>query len=187
MRELVRRPDHAGAFYISDHIALEVLVRLSKRARTGGRRERRGYEAALERYRIDRDQYFNTVTVESGAVAGAEEIAVRYNDSGAGTLDLLHAASAWRVQETLPGEPLIFVVSDRKLRNLVARVGFHVFNPERHACGSAGSGLLVLAAQQEKPLGDWTLPPGQRTLDLASRFFWRQPTPNLASFPREGL
>jgi predicted nucleic acid-binding protein len=134
MAELFRRPEYVGAFFISDHIALEVLVRLAKLARMGGRAERQEYIRALAAYERDRSE-LNQVTVESAVISGAEAIAFQFSDSGAGTLDLIHLSSAMLVRQTLPEETLIFVVSDRKLLRLAERAGFHVFNPEKQGLG----------------------------------------------------
>ena len=129
MHALFGRPEHEDAFFISDLVALEVLVRLAKRGRTG-RKERREYRRALEGYARDRSGYIHVIRIEPDVVRTAESIAVVYHDSGAGTLDLLHAASARQVQDRLPDEPLTFVVADRKLRSLAERLGFRTFDPE---------------------------------------------------------
>lgn len=116
---------------MSSSSALEVLVRLAKRGRDGGRRERRGFHRVLTEYARHRDEYLHVVGVEPGVVLDAESLAVVHSDSGAGTLDLLHAASARQIQDRLPDQPLTFVVADRKLRSLVERLGFRTFDPER--------------------------------------------------------
>jgi predicted nucleic acid-binding protein len=130
VREILRRPDHGGAFYVSDHVLLEVLVRLAKHLRTSGRSRRREYAKALRQFDRDRE-IFNVVPAGTRVVARAEQFAVEFARSGAGTLDLLHASSAELVQHTISDEVLVFVVSDRKLRHLVRLMGFQVFDPQR--------------------------------------------------------
>jgi len=131
MRELFRSPEHKGAFFVSDLVALEVLVRLAKRGRVGGRKERRTLRRTVQTHVRHRTESLNVVGVESSVVRDAESIAVGYYDSGAGTLDLLHVASARQIQARLPDQPLTFVVADRKLRSLAERLGFRTFDPER--------------------------------------------------------
>ena len=130
MHALFGRPEHEDTFFISDLVALEVLVRLAKRGRAG-RKERREYRRAMQGYARDRAGYLHVLALEPGVVRNAEFLAVAHSDSGAGTLDLVHAASARQVQERLPDQPLTFVVADRKLRSLVERLGFRTFDPER--------------------------------------------------------
>ncbi len=131
MRRLFRSPEHQNAFFVSSLGALEVLVRLAKRGRTEGRPGRRRFARVLKEYARHREEYLNVVRVESSVVRAAESIAVAYHDSGAGTLDVLHAASARQLQDRLPDQTLTFVVADRKLRSLAARLGFRTFDPER--------------------------------------------------------
>jgi predicted nucleic acid-binding protein len=130
MRQLFRRPEHQDTFFVTNLVALEVLVRLAKRGRAGGRRERRRFDRVLKEYTRHREEYLHVVGVEPSVVRNAESIAVVHSDSGAGTLDLVHAASARQVQDRLPDQPLTFVVADRKLRSLVERLGFRTFDPE---------------------------------------------------------
>lgn len=131
MRSLFLRPDTPGTFFASDHVCLEVLVTLGRNLHRGGKKRRRSYRSAVEKFADDRQEHLNVVTVESRMVADAMSLAVDYADSGAGTLDLVHLAAAAHVRKVLPSEPLIFVVADRKLRFLAERAGFLVFNPEK--------------------------------------------------------
>lgn len=130
MRELFRRPELNGAFFVSELVSLEVLVRLTKEARSGGRRERRRLGRVLKEHARHRATHLTVLEVEADVVREAESIAVEYSDSGAGTLDLLHAASAQQVRENAD-EPLVFVAADRKLRSLAERIGFRTFDPEK--------------------------------------------------------
>jgi predicted nucleic acid-binding protein len=130
MRELFRRPELKGALFVSELVTLEVLVRLTKDARTGGRRERRRLGRVLKEHAYHREEFLTVLGVETGTVEEAESIAIDYSNSGAGTLDLLHAASAQQVSELVPHEPLVFVAADRKLRSLAERIGFRTFDPE---------------------------------------------------------
>lgn len=137
MRELFWHPEHKNAFFATDLVTLEVLVRLAKRARRGGRKERREIHRAIVTYARHRNQNLNVVGLDSEMLREAEIIATAYSSSGAGTLDLLHAASARQVQRLTPEQPLVFVAADRKLRSLVERLGFRTFDPE-----SGDPGLL---------------------------------------------
>ena len=130
MRALIKRPEHKDAFFVSDIVALEVLVRLAKQGRSGGRTERRRLRRVMMAYAQNREETLHIVTAGSSVVREAESFAFAYSDSGAGTLDLLHAASARQVQAMVPEKPLVFVVADRKLRAVVERIGFRTFDPE---------------------------------------------------------
>ena len=130
IRELFHAPEYKGAFFVSDLVALAVLVRLAKRGRIGGRKERRTFHRTVRMHVRHRTESLNVVGMEPSVARHAESIAVVYYDSGAGTLDLLHLASARQIQNRLPDQPLTFVVADRKLRSLAERLGFRTFDPE---------------------------------------------------------
>ena len=130
MRELFESPELVGAFFVSELVSLEVLVRLAKEARSGRRRERRRLWRVLKEHAHHRATHLTVLDVEPGVIREAGSIAIAYSDSGAGTLDLLHAASAQQVRELVPHEPLVFVAADRKLRSLAERIGFQTFDPE---------------------------------------------------------
>jgi len=129
MRELFRRSDLKGSFFVSELVALEVVVRLTKGARAGGRIRRRRLGRLLKAHADHRRVYLTVLEVETALVGEAESIAIEYSDSGAGTLDLLHTASARQARE-IADEPLVFVAADRKLRTLAERIGFRTFDPE---------------------------------------------------------
>jgi predicted nucleic acid-binding protein len=130
MRALFKSREYKKAFFISDLVALEVLVRLAKQGRSVGRKERRRLHRAMTTYARNREEDVTIIAAGPGVVREAESFAFTYSDSGAGTLDLLHAASARQVQEIVPDEPLVFVVADRKLRAVVERIGFRTLDPE---------------------------------------------------------
>lgn len=131
MRGLFGRPELYGAFFVSELVALEVVVRLTKGARSGGRKERRRLGRVLKAHASHRHAHLTVMEVETELFEVAEAFAIEYSDSGAGTLDLLHAASAQQVREIVPQEPLVFVAADRKLRALAERIGFRTFDPEK--------------------------------------------------------
>jgi uncharacterized protein with PIN domain len=130
MHALIETPEYKGAFFVSEIVALEVFVRLAKQGRSAGRKERRRVRRVMMTYAQNREQNLIVVASEAGLVRDAESFAFTYSDSGAGTLDLLHAASARQVQEIVPDEPRVFVAADRKLRAVVERIGFRTFDPE---------------------------------------------------------
>lgn len=130
MEALFARAGQPPGLYISDLTELEVLVTLAKRGRTEGRKGRRTYLRALERFADHRRTLLSVVSLSPGHVREARGFATRYPDSGAGTLDLVHAASARGVEARVPGGPLVFVVADRKLRALAERIGFRTLDPE---------------------------------------------------------
>ena len=136
IRQLFRRRDMEGAFFVSELVLLEVLVRLTKEARKGGRRDRRQLQHLIRQHAWHREEYLTVLDFDLRSVRMAETLAIQYRDSGAGTLDLLHVASARQVQETVPDEPLVFVVADRKLRSLVERIGFRSLDPEAGGAAS---------------------------------------------------
>lgn len=130
-RLLVQHVGDPRSFYTSDHVCLEVLATLSRKLRRGPRKARRNFHPALEKFNDDRENVFNVVTVESEIVKVAFSLAVEFAASGAGSLDILHLAAADHVHRIIPNQPLIFVVADRQLRSLAARMGFDVFDPEK--------------------------------------------------------
>jgi predicted nucleic acid-binding protein len=129
MRELFRRRDLKGSFFVSELVALEVVVRLTRGARAGGRIRRRRLGRLLQAHADHRRTYLTVLGVEKELVGEAESIAIEYSDSGAGTLDLLHTASAKHARQ-IANDPLVFVAADRKLRSLAERIGFRTFDPE---------------------------------------------------------
>lgn len=130
MHNLFGRPEYEAAFFVSDLVSLEVVVRLAKQGRGGGRNLRRKFHSVIRTYVHHRNEKLNVMDVNSGVVRMAGSIATVHSSSGAGTLDLLHAASARQVQKLAPEQPLVFVAADRKLRSLVERIGFRTFDPE---------------------------------------------------------
>jgi predicted nucleic acid-binding protein len=131
MRSLMGSKEMLGSFFISDHVGLEVKVRLHRLIRTSRGRTRRAFAQAVSRFALDRREHLNELAVSPRIVSRAEALAAAFPGSGAGTLDLIHAASAQHVQQVLPSEPLTFVASDRKLKHLAAAAGLRVFDPER--------------------------------------------------------
>ena len=138
MRALFEANRFTGRFYLSDHVALEVQVRLNRLGRVVSRRERRALRSGFRQFATHRSNHLNILTVDHGLIAEAEALAAQYADSGAGTLDLIHLASARRVQRSVPGERLVFVASDRKLRHVARRAGFRTFDPERERTEDLG-------------------------------------------------
>lgn len=130
MRTLFVDPEYVDAIFASDLVMLEVLARLTKHTRLGGRKVQRDFRRKLKMYAYDREQHLSMISTDKGVIQDAERIAVQYRDSGAGTLDLLHVAAARHLQRMLPEQPLVFVVADRKLRSLVERIGFRTLDPE---------------------------------------------------------
>lgn len=143
MRELFRQPDYAGAFFSSDHVVLEVVVTINKLRRIAPRRQRREFDYALDRFEYDRSQYLNILEVQASTMRETEFLAADYANSGAGTLDFIHLASALAVQSVLPGEQLVFLVSDRKLKHLVRRGGLQVFDPEQQELKELGQPRIL--------------------------------------------
>ena len=130
MRALMERTELNDAIFISDVVALEVLVRLAKQGRSSDRKERREARRALAEYTHHRGDLLQQLATETEVVRDAQVAALQYGDSGAGTLDLLHAVFAARLQRRVPHRPLLFVVADRKLRHLAERIGLRTFDPE---------------------------------------------------------
>lgn len=137
MRELLRG-ENSDEMYISDHIALEVIVRLNKLRRTARRRDRRLLDRSIATFNADRAEYLNVSFVQPEVIERGEALAAEFDDAGAGTLDIIHLSTALHVQSTVPDERLVFVVSDRKLRHVVRRAGMAVFDPETQPLSELG-------------------------------------------------
>lgn len=130
MRRLFRDRRPGDDFFISDHIGLEVLVRLHKFGRVHRRAARAVYRYGLQQFAADRDVHLNVLKQDLQLFKEAEVLAERFADSGAGTLDLIHLASAFQVERSVPNPPMVFVASDRKLKHVAVRAGLNIFDPE---------------------------------------------------------
>ncbi|HEX6749125.1 MAG TPA: type II toxin-antitoxin system VapC family toxin [Longimicrobium sp.] len=131
MRDMFEARRFSGRFYISDYVGLEVFVRLHKHKRSASRQGRRAFQHGLRQFETHRARNFNVLALERHLLLDAEVLATRFTDSGAGTLDLIHLASAFQVQRNVPDEKLVFVAADRKLRHVAQRAGFRTFDPEQ--------------------------------------------------------
>jgi len=136
---LLNEPSLAGRFFISDHVSLEVFVRLNRIRRSSARRDRRRLRFALNSFDRDRRRHLTVLQVDPQLIATAEAYAGAFPDSGAGTLDLIHLASAFQVQRDVPGERLVLVAADRKLRHVAKRAGLRTFDLEQERPEDLGS------------------------------------------------
>jgi hypothetical protein len=129
VRRLFRDRRPGDDFYISEHIGLEVFVRpfayTNSDALTAGPRA----PCIGTACNSSRPTATSTSTCLK-LFKDAEVLAERFADSGAGTLDLIHLASAFQVERSVPNPPVVFVASDRKLKHVVSRAGLNIFDPE---------------------------------------------------------
>jgi hypothetical protein len=136
MQELLDDPDRIARFYISDHVGLEVVVRLNKVRRSLPRSERRRMRSAIasfdERSRAPSERPPRGARPGSfHGIAGQQLCRFRRRNAG-------HDPSRFRLAGAADGEQLVFVVSDRKLKYVATRAGFPTFDPEREQAEHLG-------------------------------------------------
>lgn len=118
-----------GRLYLTHAVALEVLGTLAKK--------RRANLLTNAEYRVARTQFLqalrgalNLLEVRLADFADGYELVDRHRQIGAGAMDVLHVASALRLQAANRSEPLVVASSDRAFLSLANAVGLRTFDPE---------------------------------------------------------
>jgi predicted nucleic acid-binding protein len=126
VRGLLRRA--GGDLFLSEFVALEVLTSI----RTAHRgRPRENYVAAVRRFWTDYQSFFSVVEVDRGVVADALALTTKHRNARARSMDVLHLATALRLQSTRRAQEVTMVTSDRELAALSAECGLRTFDPSR--------------------------------------------------------
>ncbi|WP_420126769.1 type II toxin-antitoxin system VapC family toxin [Longimicrobium sp.] len=126
VRALLQRT--GGDLFLSEFVALEVLTAI----RNGYRGvPRPAYVAAVQKFWADYRSRFGIVEVDGDVVADAISLTTRHRAARARSLDVLHLASALRVQSTRRAREVTMVTSDRDLAALASTCGLRTFDPSR--------------------------------------------------------
>lgn len=119
----------AGGLYASEHVMLETLATFAYKLR-GRQIETRTYKRARADFFRDYSRAFHLLDVTEPVVETAKELAHTHRNLGVGSVDLIHVATALKIQALDPETPLTIVCADRSMRLLARAAGFEVFDPE---------------------------------------------------------
>jgi predicted nucleic acid-binding protein len=117
-----------GRGYLSDHVAIEVVTVFGKHFRTN-RLSRSGYRTAIADFFRDYPG-FNLLEVDEGILRRAIALAQSLRGVGIGGMDVLHLASALRLQALVMPRPVVLASSDAPLLSAARINGLATFNPE---------------------------------------------------------
>lgn len=124
MRGVLSR--RGGSLFASDYIALEVLTAI----RVALRKEPATvYATALGQFRTDFPGLYNLVEVDSDTRSLACDLTTRNRSTRARSMDVLHLATALRLQSTT--NPVTLVTADHDLADLAKAYGLRTFDPSR--------------------------------------------------------
>ena len=126
VKGLLRRT--GGDLFLSELVALEVLTSI----RTAHRRlPREDYLAAVRAFWTDYQSVFGVVHVDRTVVADAIALTTKHRHARARSMDVLHLATALRLQSGTRWRTVTLVSSDRDLIDLARECGLHTFDPSR--------------------------------------------------------
>lgn len=117
-----------GALFLSDFVALEVLTAIRNAHRGAPRSE---YVDAVRRFWSDYESRFSVVEVDPDTVTEAISLTSKHRDARARGMDLLHLATALRLQASRTARQVTLVTSDRDLAALSSECGLRTFDPSR--------------------------------------------------------
>lgn len=118
----------AGAVFISELVALEVLTTIRIAFKTAPRPL---FQEALNDFRADYRARFTILDIDPALVAAAMDLTTRHRTAKARSMDVLHLATALRLQATTSSDPVVLVTSDRDLTDLAFMCGLRTFDPSR--------------------------------------------------------
>ena len=117
-----------GSLFASEFVALEVLTAI----RVALRKESAAvYATAMAQFRIDFPGLYNLVDVDADTRRLACDLTTRHRTTGARSMDLLHLATAIRLQSKHRTRDVTMVTSDHDLADLAQRSGLRTFDPSR--------------------------------------------------------
>jgi predicted nucleic acid-binding protein len=127
VRGLLRRGD--GDLFLSDLVALEVLTSIRSAYRAKARED---YLDALQRFWTDYPTRFGVVEINREIIADAIALTTKHRGTRARSMDVLHLATALRLQaRSRTGPEVTMVTSDRDLAALASACGLRTFDPSR--------------------------------------------------------
>jgi predicted nucleic acid-binding protein len=118
----------AGAVFISELVALEVLTTIRIAFKTASRPV---FQEALNDFRADYRARFTILNIDPALVTAAMDLTTRHRTAKARSMDVLHLATALRLQATTGSDPVVLVTSDRDLTALASECGLRTFDPSR--------------------------------------------------------
>ena len=118
-----------GRGFLSDHVAIEVLMVFAKWLRTR-RFSHAAYRTAVSDFFRDYPSAFNLVDVDESVRKQALTLAQSLRSLGIGGMDVLHLASAMHVQASVSPRPVVLASADGPLLNAASITGLATFNPE---------------------------------------------------------
>lgn len=126
VRGLLRRA--GGDLFLSEFVALEVLTSI-RNAHRG--RPRKDYLKALQSFWSDYQSRFGLIDVDRSVVADAIDLTTTHRDAKARSMDVLHLATALRLQASDRTREVTMVTSDRDMAELASDLGLRTFDPSR--------------------------------------------------------
>jgi len=118
-----------GGRYLTPAVVLEVLSTLAKRRR-GNTLSRSEYRAARKKFISALGDSFRVLELHGAEFVAAYELAHRHRRVSAGPSDVLHVASALRLQGAIRGRAVIVASSDRGFLSVARAEGLRTYNPE---------------------------------------------------------
>ncbi|MBB4634435.1 type II toxin-antitoxin system VapC family toxin [Longimicrobium terrae] len=118
------------SLYLSEFVALEVLTSIRIRLRDASAEK---YEASVKRFRSDYATRFTLLRGSREISESALELTTRKRSARARSMDVLHVATALRLQRDFEsfGGAVVMVTSDRDLAALAEECGLRTFDPSR--------------------------------------------------------
>ena len=117
-----------GGVFISEFVALEVFTTLRSAFRDATYAR---YKRAVDRFRGDYPRRFTVVDVDAAVRDSAIGLTTKHRDARARSMDVLHVATALRIQSSVRSRAVTLVTSDRDLADLAAQCGLRTFDPSR--------------------------------------------------------
>lgn len=117
-----------GALYLSEFVALEVLTSIRNAHRGLPRQD---YLNAVQRFWTDYESRFGVVEVNGKVVADALSLTTQNRGARARSMDVLHVATALRLQSGGRAREGTIVTSDRDMADLASECGLRTFDPSR--------------------------------------------------------
>ena len=118
-----------GRLYLTVAVALEVLSTLARQRRAGDLTQA-GYRSARTEFLQALGGSLKLLEVHLTEFATGYELVDRHRQIGAGAMDVLHVASALRLQAANQGELLLVASSDHGFLSFARAVGLRTFDPE---------------------------------------------------------
>jgi predicted nucleic acid-binding protein len=126
VRGLLRRA--GGELFLSEFVALEVLTSIRNAHRGLPRDE---YIETVDRFWADYQSRFGIVVVDREIVSDALSLTTKHRGARARSMDVLHLATALRLQASRRVRKVTLVTADQDLAALARTCGLRTFDPSR--------------------------------------------------------